>query len=168
MAFEVISSGIASFKGVQRRMEIIADTNGILVVDDYAHHPTEVMATLQGAAGAWPDRRIVAVFQPHLYSRTIDLCSEFGGAFFDADVVVIMDIYGAREQPLPGVSGALIAREAEALGHPQVDYVPEKEKLVDHVVGMSQPGDVIITMGAGDIWRLNRQIAAQIQEEVYG
>jgi len=168
MTFEVISSGISSFKGVQRRMETIADANGILVVDDYAHHPTEVMATLQGAAGAWPDRRIIAVFQPHLYSRTIDLCSEFGGAFFDADVVVIMDVYGAREQPLPGVSGALIAREAEALGHPQVEYVPEKADLVDHVVRMSHPGDVIITMGAGDIWRLNRQIAAQIQEEVYG
>lgn len=168
MAFEVISSGISSFKGVQRRMETIADAHGILVIDDYAHHPTEVMATLQGAAGAWPDRRIVAVFQPHLYSRTIDLCSEFGEAFFDADVAVIMDVYGAREQPLPGVTGELIAREAIALGHPHVEYVPEKDKLVDHVVRLSQPGDVIITLGAGDIWRLNRHIAKQIQEGVHG
>jgi len=168
MAFDDISKGISSFEGVQRRMEIIADANGVLVVDDYAHHPTEVRATLQGAAGAWPDRRIVAVFQPHLYSRTSDFRSEFARSFFDADVAIIMDVYGARELPVAGVTGELIVTEAKACGHPHVEYVPIKAKLVDHVMGLSRPGDVIITMGAGDIWRLNRQIAQNVQEEVYG
>ena len=166
MQFDDIASGIESFSGVQRRMEEIGEAKGVLVVDDYAHHPTEVKATLEGAAGSWPTRRIVAVFQPHLYSRTLDFCNEFAQSFFDADVAVIMDVYGARELPIEGVSGKLIADRAHAAGHPQVKYVAEKADLVPFVVSLLEPGDVVITMGAGDIWRLNRQIFHQLQEEV--
>lgn len=162
MAFEDIQRGVASFEGVDRRMHEIADANERLVIDDYAHHPTEVHATLEAAAGAWPDRRIVAVFQPHLYSRTRQFVTEFGGAFFDADVLVCMDIYPAREAPEPGVTGELIADAARSAGHPAVTYVPEKEDLVDTVVGLSRPGDVILTLGAGDIWRQNRAIAQKM------
>lgn len=164
MAFDAIASGLASFDGVQRRMEEIGEAGGVLVVDDYAHHPTEVKATLQGAAGCWPDRRIIAVFQPHLYSRTRDLCDDFAGSFFDANVAVIMDVYGARETPIPGVSGELIAGKAHANGHPHVEYVPNKEDLVDFVCRLSRPGDVILTLGAGDIWRLNREILNRLRE----
>ena len=162
MTFDDIQRGVASFEGVDRRMHEIADACDRLVIDDYAHHPTEVHATLEGAAGAWPDRRIVAVFQPHLYSRTRQFVSEFGGAFFDADVLVCMDIYPAREAPEPGVTGELIANAARSAGHPAVTYVPKKDDLVDTVVGMSRPGDVILTLGAGDIWRQNRAIAQRL------
>ncbi|WP_298866788.1 UDP-N-acetylmuramate--L-alanine ligase [uncultured Gimesia sp.] len=164
MTFDSIAVGIASYSGVQRRMEEIGEAGGILVVDDYAHHPTEVKATLDGAAGCWPDRRIIAVFQPHLYSRTQDLCDDFASSFFDADVVVIMDVYGAREAPVEGVSGELISKRAHLAGHPHVEYVPNKEELVEFVVRLSRPGDVVITLGAGDIWRLNRQILSRLQE----
>ncbi len=164
MAFDSIALGLAGFSGVQRRMEEIGEAGGVLVVDDYAHHPTEVKATLQGAAGCWPDRRIIAVFQPHLYSRTRDLCNDFAGSFFDANVAVIMDVYGAREKPMEGISGEMIAKGAHLAGHPHVEYVPQKDDLVEFVLRLSKPGDVILTLGAGDIWRLNRQIYNRLQE----
>ena len=163
MSFENIARGVASFDGVDRRMHEIADAAGRLVIDDYAHHPTEVRATLEGAAGCWPDRRVLAVFQPHLYSRTRQFVSEFGGSFFDADLLVCMDIYPAREAPEPGVTGKLLADAARAAGHPAVTYEPDKERLVDTVLELSRPGDVILTMGAGDIWRQNRAIAARLE-----
>lgn len=163
MSFENIARGVASFDGVDRRMHEIADAAGRLVIDDYAHHPTEVRATLEGAAGCWPDRRVLAVFQPHLYSRTRQFVSEFGGSFFDADLLVCMDIYPAREAPEPGVTGKLLADAARAAGHPAVTYEPDKERLVDTVLALSRPGDVILTMGAGDIWRQNRAIAARLE-----
>jgi len=162
MAFEDIQRGVASFQGVDRRMHEIANACDRLVIDDYAHHPTEVRATLEAAAGAWPDRRVLAVFQPHLYSRTRQFVTEFGGAFFNADVLVCMDIYPAREAPEPGVTGQLIADAARSAGHPAVTFVPDKDQLVDAVIGLSEPGDVILTLGAGDIWRQNRAIAQRL------
>lgn len=158
MEFEDISRGISSFSGVQRRMQEIGEASGVLIVDDYAHHPTEVRAALEGAAGCWPDRRIFAVFQPHLYSRTRDLCDDFTRSFGDADVVVIMDVYGAREKRIEGITGACIADGVRANGHPDVTYVADKSDLVRAVVDKSRKGDVILTLGAGDIWRLNREI----------
>jgi len=164
MTFEEIAAGVASFDGVDRRMHQIADAAGRLVIDDYAHHPTEVRATLDAAAGCWPDRRLVAVFQPHLYSRTRQFVTEFGGSFFDADVLVCMDIYPARETPEPGVTGKLIADAARSAGHPDVTYEPDKDRLVDTVIGLSREGDVILTLGAGDIWRQNRAMAALLED----
>lgn len=163
MAFKDISDGIASFDGVDRRMHEITDAAGRLVIDDYAHHPTEVRATLDAAAGCWPDRRVLAVFQPHLYSRTRQFVTEFGGSFFDADVLVCMDIYPAREAPEPGITGKLVFDAARAAGHPAVTYEPDKDRLVDTVLELSRPGDVILTLGAGDIWRQNRAIAARLE-----
>ncbi|MDA0378469.1 MAG: UDP-N-acetylmuramate--L-alanine ligase [Bacteroidetes bacterium] len=163
MDFETIRRGIEAFDGVDRRMHEIADAAGRLVVDDYAHHPTEVRASLEAARGCWPDRRIVAVFQPHLYSRTRQLIDDFGSCFQASDVLVCMDIYPAREAPEPGVTGALVADAARAAGHPSVTYEPDKEKLVDRVISMSRPGDVIMTLGAGDIWRLNRDLAREVE-----
>lgn len=164
MDFDTIRRGIGSFDGVDRRMHEIAEAAGRLVVDDYAHHPTEVRASLEGAKGCWPDRRILAVFQPHLYSRTRQLADQFGSCFDAADVLVCMDIYPAREAPEPGITGALVADAARAAGHPSVTYAPDKSDLVDTVIGLSRPGDVIITLGAGDIWRLNRDMARAVQD----
>jgi UDP-N-acetylmuramate--alanine ligase len=163
MDFQAVRRGIEAFEGVDRRMHEITEAAGRLVVDDYAHHPTEVRASLEAARGCWPDRRILAVFQPHLYSRTRQLIDDFGTCFDAADVLVCMDIYPAREAPEPGVTGALVADAARASGHSAVTYEPDKSLLVDRVIGMSRPGDVIMTLGAGDIWRLNREMARAVE-----
>ncbi len=151
--FETIKRAIERFKGVYRRFEIRADVNGIIVVDDYAHHPTEIKAVLQAAKDGWK-RRIVAVFQPHLYSRTRDFYQDFGRSFFNADVCVLTDVYPAREEPIDGVSGKLIADAARDFGHKEVHYVPDKMELVDYVLGLVKSGDMVIFMGAGDITKI--------------
>lgn len=159
MAFADISRGISAFTGVDRRMHEITNAASRLLIDDYAHHPTEVRATLEAARGAFPERRIVATFQPHLYSRTRQFAQEFGQALALADVVVVMDVYGAREEAEAGVTGELVADAARATGHASVYYESDRNALVDKVMVLSEPGDVILTMGAGDIWRLNREMA---------
>lgn len=159
MAFDDISRGVSEFAGVDRRMHEIANAASRLLIDDYAHHPTEVRATLEAARGAFPGRRIVATFQPHLYSRTRQFAQEFGQALALADVVVVMDVYGAREEAQVGVTGDIVAEAARATGHVAVHYQPDRNTLVDNVMALSEPGDVILTMGAGDIWRLNREMA---------
>ncbi len=124
-----------------------------MVIDDYAHHPTEVQATLNAARKGWKDRRIVAVFQPHLFSRTQQLYKEFGLSFFDAEVCVITDVYPSREEPIEGVNGKLIADAAKEYGHRKVHYVEDKTDLPDRLKEIVEPGDVVITMGAGDIYK---------------
>jgi UDP-N-acetylmuramate--alanine ligase len=152
VAFDKVKAGIEKFTGVFRRWEVKGDVNGITVVDDYAHHPTEIKATLAGAKAGWR-RRVVCVFQPHLYSRTRDFYDEFGRAFFNADVLVLTDVYPAREEPIQGVSGELIANAAKEFGHKQVHYVPSKTDVPDFLSTIVRPGDMVITMGAGDIWK---------------
>ena len=150
--FAKVKSGIEKFTGVFRRWEVKAELDGITVIDDYAHHPTEIRATLAGAKSGWR-RRTVCVFQPHLYSRTRDFYDEFGRAFFNADVLIITDVYPAREEPIQGVTGELIANAAKEFGHKQVHYVPEKKDVPSYLMTIARPGDMIITMGAGDIWK---------------
>lgn len=156
--FENIQSGLSQFTGVYRRFQKLGEIDGVTVIDDYAHHPTEVRATLQAAHEGFGDRRIVAVFQPHLYSRTRDFKEEFARAFFNADVLVVTDVYGAREQPDPEVTGQLIADLADRYGHRHVQYVPEKTRLPDVVADLAEAGDVIVNLGAGDIWRYSRRL----------
>src|SRR5699024_2348706 len=127
--FSQIKSGLERFQGVFRRFQFKAEKDDVLVIDDYAHHPTEVQATLGAARNGWKDRRLVAVFQPHLYSRTQELYEEFGLSFFDAEVCVITDIYPSREDPIEGVTGKLIADAAREYGHRQVHYVEDKHDL---------------------------------------
>lgn len=162
IAFDKIRAGLARFTGVQRRFQIIGDIGGVLVIDDYAHHPTEVIATLQAASDGFADRRIVAVFQPHLYSRTWDFQDDFARAFFNADVLVVMDVYGAREEPIEGVDGQLLADLAARRGHRDVRYVPDKRALPDILAALARPGDVFIFLGAGDIWRCGRRFVEKI------
>lgn len=149
--FNTIKKALESFTGVYRRFEVKYDKE-IMVVDDYAHHPTETSATLAGIRSGW-DRRLVAVFQPHLYSRTRDFYQEFGRSFLNSDVFICTDIYPAREEPIEGVTGKLIADAARNFGHKDVHYFPNKNDVPQFLNEIKKDGDIIITMGAGDIWK---------------
>lgn len=157
--FERIQSGLERFRGVFRRFQVKVDRDDLIVIDDYAHHPTEVQATIKAAREGWPERRIVAVFQPHLYSRTHQLYKEFGLSFFDAEVLVVTDIYPSREEPIEGVSGKLVAETARDYGHKDVHYIPSKTDLPAKLSEMAEPGDIFITMGAGDIYKYGEEFA---------
>jgi UDP-N-acetylmuramate--alanine ligase len=148
--FETISSALASFKGVSRRFEIVGEINGISVIDDYAHHPGEIAATIN-AARSCGCKRIVAVFQPHLYSRTRDFINEFAESLSKADKVFVSDIYKAREEPQPGISSENIVCKIHELGNSNAWYEPQKEKLIEIVSSILEDGDTVIFMGAGDI-----------------
>jgi UDP-N-acetylmuramate--alanine ligase len=147
---ERAARGIAGFRGVRRRFELRGTVGEVTLIDDYAHHPTEVAATVR-EAGARANGRVVAVFQPHLFTRTERFHREFGTALALADVVVVTDIYASREDPLPGVTGSLVADAAVRAGGRLVEYVPHLADVAEHVVALAQPGDLILTMGAGDI-----------------
>ena len=153
VSFDKIALGLASFTGTGRRFERVGTTaSDVLVVDDYAHHPTEIRATLAAARRAYPGRRIVAVFQPHLPSRTRDFKTEFAESFADADHVVLTDIFLARESPLEGVTGAgLAALTADRRGAGHVTYVADKTALPVRLAEIVRPGDLVLTLGAGDI-----------------
>ncbi len=157
MEFGDIKSGLERFRGVFRRFQEKMDHKGVLVIDDYAHHPTEVQATIQAARAGWKDRRVVAVFQPHLYSRTQQMHQEFGLSFFDAEVLVVTDVYPSREKPIEGVTGKLVADTAKTYGHRGVHYVKDKTELPAKLKEIVQEGDIVITMGAGDIYRYGEE-----------
>lgn len=159
MPFEKIASGLQRFQGVFRRFQLKVEAKDIMVIDDYAHHPTEVEATLSAARKSFPDKRIIAVFQPHLYSRTQELQEEFGSAFFNADELIITNVYPSREAPIEGVSGLLIAEAAQKLGHRKVHYVENKTDLPAFLSANTQPGDMVITMGAGDVYKFGDAFA---------
>lgn len=165
LPFGVIRQGLEAFTGVRRRFEIKGSVNDILVVDDYAHHPTEVAATLRAARAGW-QRRVVAVFQPHLFSRTQTFYHEFAAAFSESDLLVVTDIFPAREEPLPGVTGELVAQAARDLGHRQVLYIPDLEQLVANLTPHLRPGDLVLTIGAGNIWRYGDKILEGIARAV--
>ncbi len=149
--FLAASRALASFPGVIRRFQLKGEVSGVTVLDDYAHHPTEVAATLAAARQAYPDRRIAVLFQPHLFSRTRDFAASFGAAFLAADVLWVAPVYGSREAPIEGVTGALVADAATARGHRHTRYVPEREAILPTLEADLRAGDVLITMGAGDV-----------------
>jgi len=149
--FKVIKKALESFSGVYRRFEVKYDKE-ILVIDDYAHHPTETTVVLAGIRAGW-NRRLVVVFQPHLYSRTRDFYQEFGISFLNSDVFICTDVYPAREEAIEGISGELIANTAKKFGHKNVIYVKDKNDVPAKLNGIKKDGDIIITMGAGDIWK---------------
>ncbi len=162
--FNTISNGLKQFSGVKRRFEIKGIFDDVMVVDDYAHHPTEVSATLRAIKNGW-DRRLVAVFQPHLYSRTQDLYENFARSFLISDVLFVTDVYPAREEPIAGVTGELITNMAKSMGHENVYWVEDKKRLVAAMKALVEPGDLVITMGAGDIWRICDKYAAMLEKE---
>ncbi len=165
MKFEDISSGLDRFQGVFRRFQPKLDTEKLIVIDDYAHHPTEVKASIEGARNGWKDRRLVAVFQPHLYSRTQQMYKEFGLSFFDAEVLLVTDVYPSREKPIEGVTGKLISDTAKEYGHRDVHYLKDKTELPGKLKEIVKDGDIVITMGAGDIYKYGEQFVEMIQKD---
>jgi UDP-N-acetylmuramate--alanine ligase len=149
---------LAVYRGLGRRFERLGEVNGIAFVDDYAHHPTELVATLAAARQAFPGRRLVAVFQPHLYSRTAEHGLAMGQALAAADLVIVTEIYAAREQPMPGVSGRTVADEAARAGASAVQFEADRSHLTDRVRQAMRRGDLVLTMGAGDITRVGREL----------
>jgi len=127
--FEKIKSGLEDFHGVFRRFEITEIINDIILIDDYAHHPTEIKASLESAKNGW-NRRIIAIFQPHLYSRTRDFANDFGSSFLKADHLIVTDIYPAREKPIPGITGKIISEKAKKYGHLSAEFIPNKNEVV--------------------------------------
>ena len=162
--FAVIAAALGSCSGVQRRLQIKGETRGILVVDDYGHHPTEVKATLAALREACPSRRLVVLFQPHRYSRTQALFKEFCTAFHDADLLYVTEIYAAGEVPLEGVSGAWLAEGLKQYGQKQVQFVATLENLVAQVQPELLAGDVVITLGAGNIPRAGEELLRCLRE----
>jgi UDP-N-acetylmuramate--alanine ligase len=162
--FATIQEALGEFAGVARRFQILGEPNGILVVDDYAHHPAEIQATLNAAKSGF-GRNVIAVFQPHRYTRTQALAHEFATAFYQADRLFVTEIYPASERPIPGVHGGQIADGVKEHGHKNVTYVPVKEDLVDAVAAVARPGDIVLVMGAGDIWRVGEEIVRRLETE---
>ena len=153
ISFEKISQALAAFQNADRRFQIKGEKRGVLVVDDYGHHPTEILATL-GAARRSTDRRIVVVFQPHRYTRTVALEEEFTRAFNHAAVLVLLPIYAAGEHPLPGVTAERLAAQINKFGHRDVNYAESFEEAQRILEEKLREGDLLITLGAGDVWKI--------------
>jgi UDP-N-acetylmuramate--alanine ligase len=161
--FRVIQETLGDFGGIQRRFQIKGEKKGIMIVDDYGHHPVEIMATLRAARRGWK-RRIVVVFQPHRYTRTQTLFNEFLKAFYDADVLVLTDIYPAGEDRIEGVEAKGLCDGIREYGHKNVTYVPNKKEIVGHLLNVVAPGDLVITLGAGDIWQISEELVNRLDE----
>jgi UDP-N-acetylmuramate-alanine ligase len=147
-----LKRGINSYKGVRRRFEIKKNKTDIILVDDYAHHPTEVNATIRAAKNGW-NKRIISVFQPHLFSRTRDFFKEFALALLESDEIIITEIYAAREEPIDDIKSKLILDELILLGHNNTHHLQSLDNLNSLLTEIVKPGDMVITMGAGNIWR---------------
>jgi UDP-N-acetylmuramate--alanine ligase len=162
---EQIAAGLAAYRGVQRRMQPKGEAGGVLVLDSYAHHPTELTADLRAARQIRPGGRVVAVFQPHLYSRTRIFAGDFGAALGLADEAFVMDVYAAREDPEPGVSGQLVA---SAVPGGRARFVPSRGDVPAAVAAAVRPGDLVLTMGAGDVTALGPLIVAALTGQPSG
>jgi UDP-N-acetylmuramate--alanine ligase len=159
--FDTVCRALAGFTGVHRRFEHLGTWHGAAVVDDYAHHPTEVEATLQAARLTFPNGRVFAVFQPHLFSRTQDQAEGFGRALLGADMAVVTDVYPSREQPIPGVTGELVVEAARRGGHRNVHYCPHWKDAPQLLRGEVGSNDVVFTLGAGDVNRLAEELVRE-------
>jgi UDP-N-acetylmuramate--alanine ligase len=162
--FEVIRDGFRDFGGVGRRFQIKGEVDGIMVVDDYGHHPTEIKATLAAAKGGWGDRRLVVVFQPHRYTRTKELFAEFVKSFYDADLLVLTDIYPAGEPPIPGVTAEALWQSVRKHGQKDAVYIADREAIAGHLLKIARAGDIVLTLGAGNIWQVGEALLAALRE----
>ena len=163
LPFATIAEGFRDFGGVQRRFQIKYDADGIMIVDDYGHHPAEIRATLAAARSGW-DRRVVAVFQPHRYTRTQALFDEFLTAFYQADHLLVMDIYPAGEEPIEGVEAKSLAEGIAGHGHKAVHYCAGRDAAVEHLMEVVRPGDMVITLGAGNVWQVGEELAERLRK----
>jgi UDP-N-acetylmuramate--alanine ligase len=166
LTFETIAESLKDFSGVQRRFEIHHKSEALILVDDYGHHPVEIQVTLRTAKEVWPDRRLVVVFQPHRYSRTQTLLEQFWSAFNDADLLIINAIFPAGEDPVEGVDAERIVNGVKNFGHKNAEYIETREETHDRLLKILEPGDVVMTLGAGNIWELGRDLLANLPERL--
>jgi UDP-N-acetylmuramate--alanine ligase len=164
LEFESMREAISAFHGAKRRFQIMGEHNGIMVIDDYAHHPTELKATLRAARSYHPGR-LITVFQPHRYSRTRQLGSQLGEALQNCDLAIITNIYAAGEAPIPGVDSNIVFNAAQQAGCTAV-FIPEPEDVIAYLVDICRAGDLIITMGAGDVWEIGPALINRLQQSV--
>ncbi|MBI4632942.1 MAG: UDP-N-acetylmuramate--L-alanine ligase [Deltaproteobacteria bacterium] len=161
--FSSIKAGLELFTGVHRRLEVKGRTGGITVIDDYGHHPTEIKATLAAARQAWQGK-IVVVFQPHRYTRTKALFNEFLSAFSQADALILTDIYAASEEPIRGIDAARLCKGIKNNGHRDVRHLPDFGAIVAHLLATVNPSDVVITLGAGNVWKVGEEFLKRLKE----
>ena len=154
--FEIIANSLLQFEGVQRRFEIVKQSDELTLIDDYGHHPVEIKASLKTAKEIWPASRLIVIFQPHRYSRTKSLMKDFWSAFNDADHLFVMDIFSAGESPLDKVHASTIVEGARECGHKNAKYIKSQNDLNKELHSLAKHGDVLMTLGAGDVWRLGR------------
>jgi len=162
--FHEAAMALKSFMGAARRFHLLGTAKGITVIDDYAHHPTEIMATLKGARQGNPPR-IIVVFQPHRYTRTKRLHAEFAKAFADADLVIVNDIYSAGESPIAGVNASILVEEIKSCSNPRTVHIPDRGDTVDYLLRNVHSGDMVLVLGAGDVWRVGTDLLAALGDE---
>jgi UDP-N-acetylmuramate--alanine ligase len=162
--FATIAAALESFSGVQRRLQVKGEWRDITVVDDYGHHPTEIRATLSALRDAWPERRLVVLFQPHRYSRTKALAEEFYTAFHEADILLLTEIYSASESPIPGVTAEALLNGIKKHGHRHAYFEPSFSELLDKAMDILAPGDVVLSLGAGNIWQAGEKLLKMLQD----
>ncbi len=165
LPFATIAEGFEDFCGVQRRFQVKGEVQEVMVVDDYGHHPVEIKATLAAARAGW-NRRVFAVFQPHRYSRTQALFDDFVTAFYQADQIAVLDVYAAGEEPIAEVSAEKLAEGISGHGHKMCNYTGDIEATVAHLMETVQPGDIVITLGAGNVWQVGEMLLQQLEEKV--
>jgi UDP-N-acetylmuramate--alanine ligase len=157
-----ITGALAGFSGIQRRFEFRGEAGGVPVFDDYGHHPVEIRAVLKAARDCFPDRRIVVIFQPHRFTRTRDLMDDFALSFGTVDKLYLMDIYAASEAPLEGINSGALLKKVEAAGFRNAVYMPDRAQIVAKVIEDIKPGDVVMTLGAGDVYKMGEEILGKL------
>jgi UDP-N-acetylmuramate--alanine ligase len=164
--FDEIAGALAEFRGAERRFQIKGERNNVLVVDDYGHHPTEIKATLAAARTA--GRRVVTLFQPHRYTRTRDLKDEFARSFYGADMLLLTDIYAAAEDPIDGVTARALAEQIERFGHRHVEYIGSLTGAAGRLKQIARPGDLVLTLGAGNVHQAGDELLRILEIEDRG
>ena len=156
--FESMLRALRDIEGVQRRLQVKGTAKGVTVVDDYGHHPTEIRLTLQPARQCWSDSRIVVVFQPHRYSRVATLFDDFTRAFYEADSLLVLPIYSAGEAPIENIDGESLCEGIREHGHKDVVFHDGKEAALSYLKQTLKQGDVLLTLGAGDVWQVGEEV----------
>ena len=159
-----IQAGLADMTGVQRRFQIKGESNGVLVLDDYGHHPTEIRNVLETLSSCYPDRRKIVAFQPHRYSRTRALMDQFARCFYQSDVLLVSEIYAASEKPIAGTTGQVLAEQIARHGHHDLHFCPTLEDMLKSLLDIAAPGDVVITLGAGNVWQVGEWLLEKLPD----
>jgi len=163
--FDIIKNALETLEGVQRRLEVKGEKRGITVIDDYGHHPTEIKATLRAVRESWPDRRIIAVFQPHRYTRTKALFNEFTRSFYQSDLLVVLPIYPAGEEKIEGVDGCTLSEGIRTHGHKKAVFKESFKEAVLHLNEILEERDILLTLGAGDVWKVGEEVLEELKSE---